>query len=50
MSSQERWEEIQNAYKNRMREGDLLELDYSLMSPEERDENDRIWAEMQLSN
>ena len=48
MSSLERWEAIQTAYKKGMREGDLCELDYSLMSPEEREEAGRIWAGIPL--
>lgn len=46
MSTSERLEAIQIAYKTGMRGADLNELDYSLMSPVEREESDRIWAEI----
>jgi hypothetical protein len=48
MSQAERLEAIQAAYRSGMRGAALNELDYSLMSPEEREENDRIWAEIRL--
>jgi len=49
MSSQERLEAVQAAYQSGMRGAALCDLDYSLMSPEECDENNRIWAEIKLT-
>lgn len=46
VTTQERLEAVQAAYQGGMRGAAVCELDYSLMSPEEREENDRIWDEL----
>jgi hypothetical protein len=48
VSPQERWEIVQAAARNGMESADLSELDYSLMSPDEQREADRIWAQIRL--
>jgi len=49
ITTQERLETVQAAYQSGMRGAALCDLDYSLMSPDEREENDRIWAVVEQS-
>jgi hypothetical protein len=48
LTVQERWQIVQTAAKNGMKGADSCGLDYSLMSADEKEESDRIWAEIRL--
>src|ERR1700684_2853982 len=46
LSLQQRWEIVQAAYQKGMKGADLCDLNYSLMSADEKGEADRIWGEI----
>jgi hypothetical protein len=48
LTLQQRWEIVQAAYPKGMKGADLCDLDYSLMSADEKAEADRFWKELSL--